>query len=464
MLRAEGRGRQLEFTAGDIEEKAHRSTAPGDAEPENVEAAQRLPDGEETMTITEALAAWGSYDLDDPFPVFAQVRELGPVHAVTLADGHGAWLVVSYEEARAALNESRLSKDMHAALATGSGVVAEGLPGPAFARHMLTVDPPDHTRLRRLVSAAFSVRRVEALRSRIQAITDDLLDDIERQGPDSQIDLVAAFAFPLPFTVICELLGVPHRDRASLGVGFTKLLVPISTPAEYAVAKEASDAVVAMLTALVEAKQFDPGDDLVSGLIAARDGEESLDSQELLSTIFQLIVAGHDTTASLIGNSVVALLRNPAQLGQLRTDPTRIPKAVEEFLRYDAPVPHSTFRYTTVPLTLGGVVIPAGEQVIICLAAANRDAEQYASPEELDLDRDEARHLAFGHGIHHCLGAPLARLEGHIALESLLRRFPEMSLAVPARDLHWGHGDGLVLRGLSELPVIPGPALLRSRR
>ena len=162
------------------------------------------------MTITEALAAWGSYDLDDPFPVFAQVRELGPVHAVTLADGHGAWLVVRYEEARAALNESRLSKDMHAALATGSGVVAEGLPGPAFARHMLTVDPPDHTRLRRLVSAAFSVRRVEALRARIQAITDDLLDDIARQGPDSRIDLVAAFAFPLPFTVICELLGVPQ--------------------------------------------------------------------------------------------------------------------------------------------------------------------------------------------------------------------------------------------------------------
>ena len=390
------------------------------------------------MTITEALAAWGSYDLDDPFPVFAEVRQLGPVHAVTLADGHGAWLVVRYEEARAALNEPRLSKDMHAALATGSGVVAEGLPGPAFARHMLTVDPPDHTRLRRLVSAAFSTRRVEALRARIQTITDDLLDDIARQGPDSRIDLVAAFAFPLPFTVICELLGVPQRDRASLGEGFTKLLVPTSTPDEYAAAKEASDAVVAMLRALVEAKQIDPGDDLVSDLISARDGEERLDTQELLSTIFQLIVAGHDTTASLIGNSLVALFRNPAQLAQLRADPARIPKAVEEFLRYDAPVPHSTFRYTAAPLTLGGVAIPAGEQVIICLAAANRDADRYASPETLDLDRDEARHLAFGHGIHHCLGAPLARMEGHLALESLLRRFPELSLAVPVVRLALG--------------------------
>ena len=416
------------------------------------------------MTITEALSAWGSYDLDNPFPVFAQVRELGPVHDVTLADGHDAWLVVGYEEARTALNDPRLSKDMHAALATGSGVVAEGLPGPAFARHMLTVDPPDHTRLRRLVSAAFSVRRVEGLRTRIQAITDDLLDDIARQGPNSSIDLVAAFAFPLPFTVICELLGVPDRDRAPLGEGFTKLLVPTSTPAEYASAKEASDAVVAMLKALVEAKQVDPGNDLVSALISARDGEERLDSQELLSTIFQLVVAGHDTTASLIGNSVVALLRNPAQLEQLRADPARIPKAIEEFLRYDAPVPHSTFRYTAEPMTLGGVAVPAGDQVIICLAAANRDGGRYASPESLDLERDEARHLAFGHGIHHCLGAPLARLEGYVALESLLRRYPEISLAVPAADLHWGHGDGLVLRGLSELPVIPGPAVPRSRR
>jgi cytochrome P450 len=416
-----------------------------------------------TMTITEALASWGSYDLDDPFPVFAEIRRHGPVHAVTLADGHGAWLVAGYEEARAALNDPRLSKDMHAALATGSGVVAEGLPGPAFARHMLTVDPPDHTRLRRLVSAAFSPRRVEALRIHVQTMTDDLLDDIAAQGPDSHVDLVRAFAFPLPFTVICELLGVPAPDRPSLGQRFTQLLVPTSTPAEYTAAKEASDAVVGMLEALVEAKQKDAGDDLVSALITARDGDERLDNQELLSTIFQLIVAGHDTTASLIGNSVVALFRNPVQLAELRADPTKIPRAIEEFLRYDAPVPHSTFRYTAEPLLLGGVAIPAGAQVIICLAAANRDAGRYSRPDRLDLDRDEARHLAFGHGIHHCLGAPLARMEGQLALGTLLGRFPQLSLAAPINDLHWGHGDGLVLRGLSELPVLPGPALPRVR-
>jgi cytochrome P450 len=413
------------------------------------------------MTTPEALAAWGAFDRDNPFPVFAEVRELGPVHRVTLVDGHDAWLVVRYNEALAALNDLRLSKDMHAALATGAGVVAEGLPGPAFARHMLSVDPPDHTRLRRLVSGAFSPRRIEGLRPRVQTIVDDLLDDLAAQGPDGPVDLVAAFAFPLPFTVICELLGVPEPERVSLGRSLTALLVPTTTPAEYARAKEASDAVVAMLGALVEAKQEAPGDDLVSGLINARDGLERLDSQELLSTIFQLIVAGHDTTTSLIGNSVVALLINPAQLAELRTEPTKLAAAVEEFLRYDAPVPHSTFRYAIEPVALGDVTIPAGAQVIISLAAANRDADRYVSPEQLDIDRAEVRHLAFGHGIHHCLGAGLARMEGQLAIASLLRRFPQLDLAVPVKDLHWGHGDGLVLRGLSELPVIPGPALPR---
>jgi len=414
------------------------------------------------VTITEALGSWGSFDLNDPFPLFAEVRNLGAVHRVTLADGHEAWLVVGYDEAMAALNDPRLSKDMHAALASGSDVVAEGLPGPEFARHMLTVDPPDHTRLRRLVSAAFSPKRVEALGPRVRTITEDLLDEIAALGPESRVDLVSTFAFPLPFTVICELLGVPQAERAQLGGEFTKLLVPTTTAAEYAEAKKASDVVVATLGALVAAKETDPGDDLVSALISARDGDERLDNQELLSTIFQLIVAGHDTTASLIGNSVVALLRNPEQLSKLRSDPSKIPTAIEEFLRYDAPVPHSTFRYTVEPVTIAGAAIPAGAQVIICMAAANRDDDRYSNPESLDIDRTVTRHLAFGHGVHHCLGAPLARMEGHVAVASLLRRFPQIALAVGSDELRWGHGDGLVLRGLSELPVIPGPGLSRA--
>ena len=173
--------------------------------------------GRRSARVEAALTAWGAFDRDDPFPLFAEVRELGPVHHVTLADGHDAWLVVGHDEARQALNDPRLSKDMHAALASGGGVVAEGLPGPEFARHMLAVDPPDHTRLRRLVSSAFSMRRVEELRPRVQAIVDDLLDALADRDPDAPADLVARFAFPLPFTVICELLGVPEGERAVAG-------------------------------------------------------------------------------------------------------------------------------------------------------------------------------------------------------------------------------------------------------
>jgi cytochrome P450 len=411
--------------------------------------------------VNVALKAWGAYDRDNPFALFAEVRRRGAVHWVTLVDGHDAWLVVRHEEARAALNDQRLSKDMHAALAANAAVVSEGLPGPAFARHMLTVDPPDHTRLRRLVSSAFSPRRIEALRPRIQAIIDELLDGIAAAGADSRVDLVSRFAFPLPFTVICELLGVPVPDRAALGHGLIGLLVPTSTAEQYAEAKLASDAVVTLLEQLVEVKTGSPGDDLVSALIVARDGNERLDTRELLSTIFQLIVAGHDTTASFIGNSVVALFRNPDQLALLREDPGRLAMALEELLRFDAPVPHSTFRYAVEPVELGGVTIPAGAQVIISLAAANHDEHTYDRPDVLDIDRTIARHLAFGYGIHHCLGAPLARLEGHLALGTLLRRFPQLRLAVADDELRWAHGDGLVLRGLAELPVIPGPALPR---
>jgi cytochrome P450 len=414
------------------------------------------------MTTTDrALAAWGAYDQDDPFPLFADVRERGAVQAVTLADGHEAWLVAGYDEARAVLNDRRLSKDMQAALAADTEVVAEGLPGPALARHMLVVDPPDHTRLRRLVSAAFSVRRVEGLRPRVQAIVDDLLDRVAARGPDTRVDLVGSFAFPFPFTVICELLGVPEAGRESLGRQLRTLLSPTPTPHAYAAAKAASDSVVLALTELVEAKQRAPEDDLISGLISARDGDERLNQQELLSTIFQLIVAGHDTTTSLIGNSVVALLRHPDQLAAVRSDPSKIPAAIEELLRYDSPVPHATFRYATEPLAIDGVTIPGGAQVIVSLASANRDAAKCTESETFDIDRTDGHHLAFGHGIHFCLGAALACMEGHLALASMLRRFPQFRLAVSSEELHWGHGDGLVLRGLSELPIIPGPSLPR---
>jgi hypothetical protein len=410
------------------------------------------------METANLLANWGGYNQDDPFPLFTDVRRAGPVHAVTLADGHDAWLIIGHDEARMALGDHRLSKDMHAAMATDSAVVAEGLPGPALARHMLAVDPPDHTRLRRLVSAAFTPRTVETLRPRIQMIVDELLEDLAARPPTSRVDLVATFAFPLPFTVICELLGVLGTDRRALGESLKGMLVSTTSPEEHALAKASSDKVIAMLELLVEAKRRVPGEDLVSGLIAARDGEECLSQQELMSTIFQLIVAGHDTTTSLIGNAVVALLQHPDQLAKLRAHPEGVDDVVDESLRYDAPVPHSTFRYAIEPIELSGITIPSGAQVIICLAGANRDPERYTNPDVFDIDRDEGRHLAFGHGLHHCLGAPLARMEVRLALPSLFARFPQIRLAVSARELHWGHGDGLVLRGLSELPAVLGPS------
>ena len=403
-----------------------------------------------------AFDAWGDYDRDDPYPLFAQVQADDPVHKVTLADGHHAWLVVRHEEAKAALGHAGLSKDMHAALARDGAVVAEGLPGPAFARHMLSTDPPDHTRLRRLTSAAFSRPRIAALRPRVQAIVDGLLDDLAAQG-EVAVDLVKGFAFPLPFTVISELLGVPESDRNHLGCWFTRLLAPSSAPEPPAEAVAASANIVRYLTGLLARKRAAPGEDLVTDLVRAADQGGALSEQEMLSTIFQLVVAGHDTTTSLIGNGTAALLAHPEQRDAIVADPALIPHAIEEILRWDAPVPHSTFRYTTRDVALGGTVIPAFAQVIISLAAANRDPARYDDPDIFDITRADTSHLAFGHGIHHCLGARLARLEGLIAFTTLHGRFPTMRLAVPRSALHWDHGDGLVLRGLSELPVILSP-------
>jgi cytochrome P450 len=403
-----------------------------------------------------ALDAWGDYDKDDPYPLFAAVQADGPVHEVTLADGHRAWLIVRHADARAALGHAGLSKDMHAALARDGAVVAEGLPGPAFARHMLSTDPPDHTRLRRLATPAFSRPRIAALRPRIQAIAGRLLDDLDARG-EAVVDLVTGFAFPLPFTVISELLGVPEADRDQLGGWFITLLAPSSAPEPPAAAVTASADIVRYLTGLLARKRAAPGEDLVTDLVRAADQGGALSEQEMLSTIFQLVVAGHDTTTSLIGNGTAALLAHPDQRDALAADPALIPHAIEEILRWDAPVPHSTFRYTTGDITLGGTVIPAYAQVIISLAAAGRDPDRYDHPQTFDITRADTSHLAFGHGIHHCLGARLARLEAVIALTTLHARFPAMRLAVPRSALRWGHGDGLVLRGLTELPVILHP-------
>jgi cytochrome P450/uncharacterized OsmC-like protein len=402
--------------------------------------------------MAESLPTWGGWDSEvqnDPYPLFASMRAQCPVHHVRLGDGHDAWLVVGYDAARQALRDPRLSKDMIAAMDADPGVVDEGLPGPAFARHMLAVDPPDHTRLRRVVSRAFAPSRIAKLEPSIERIAHDLLDELEESGP--VVDLVEGYALPLPFRVIGELLGLNERDQAPLLRAFRTLFQPWNgSPPPEAVA--ASDTIVHTLEQLVDSHRAVAADDLIGVLLRAGD-DDQLTQQELLSSLFQLIVAGHDTTTSLIGNGLVALLDHPEQLRLLRDDPTLVPGAIEELIRFSPPVPHATFRVTTAPVELDGTTIPAHQQVLVCIGAANREASVREDPDQLDVTRPPRQHLGFGHGIHFCLGAALARLEGRVAFTALLDRFPQIELAAPRRTLRWSHGDGLVLRGLTALPV-----------
>lgn len=407
-----------------------------------------------TETRDPALDNWGDYDRSNPFDLFASVLADAPIQDVTLVDGHRAFLVLGYDEARAALNHPGLSKDMLAALDRDGAVAAEGLPGRDFARHMLSVDPPDHTRLRALATPAFTRARLSGLAPRIVRTMDALLDEcVERAGDGTQpVDFLAGFALPLPFAVIGELLGIAETDQVRLAGWFAVLLKPYVGDSPPPAAVSASAHIVEYLNDLVDSRLNEPTDDVIGDFVrAAQRGEVT--RQELLSSVFQLIVAGHHTTTSLIGNGLAALLQHPDQRDWLAADPRRVPHAVEEFLRYDAPVPHSTFRYAAQDVSIAGVTIPAGTQVIVNLAAAGRDPSRHQDAQRFDVARSDTDHLAFGHGIHHCVGARLARLEAVLAFTAVLQRFPRMRLAVPVAELRWDHGDGLVLRGLSELPV-----------
>ena len=387
----------------------------------------------------------------DPYSVHARLRAQRPVTPVVMPGGPGAWLITGYAEARAALADSRLSKDM-------PGWHPE--PGSIFAAldlHMLNSDPPDHERLRKLVNKAFTARRVERLRPRITAITAGLLEDMSAQGAQRgqgvqgghpEVDLLASFAFPLPITVICELLGVPARDRDDFRIWSATIVSNTAAPEVF---QAHATAMIRYFRALLAAKRREPGDDLLSALIAARDDEDSLSENELVSMAFLLLVAGHETTVNLIASGVLALLLNPAELARLRTDPALIGSAVEELLRYVNPVNHTTFRCAAEPVEIGGVRISRGDPVLVALSGANRDPARFGDPDRLDLGRDSSGHQAFGHGIHYCLGAPLARLEARIALGALLDRFGSLELAAEPDVLHWR--SSTLIRGLDTLPV-----------
>jgi cytochrome P450 len=388
----------------------------------------------------------GDRYFQDPLGVFARMREASPVTPVITPEGQRAWLVTRYEDVRSALADPRLAKDWRKLRAPGFQ------PDPEVGflmAHMLNADPPDHTRLRRLVQKAFTPGRVAALRPWIEQITAALLDEMAAAADaDGVVDLIPAFAFPLPMTVICELLGIPDGDRGKFKTWSQVILSSTATFEEF---RAAGAAMYGYFTALLVDKRAAPADDLLSALITARDSGDSLDEPELLAMIFLLLVAGHETTVNLIASGTLALLAHPAEFERLRAEPALLPGAVEELLRFANPLNHATDRYAPESFELAGVRIPAGETVLVVTSSANHDPNRFPEPDRLDLGRDTSGHLAFGHGIHYCVGAPLARLEGEIAFGSLLARFPSLSLAADPASLRWRPSS--LIHGLETLPV-----------
>ncbi|TCO53773.1 cytochrome P450 family protein [Actinocrispum wychmicini] len=377
----------------------------------------------------------------EPHAIYERLRAAGPVTHAQFSGGLEGWLVTRYADARALLTDPRLSKDRATALTMFPPGTENSYASPLTA-HMLNTDPPVHTRLRKLVNKAFTARTVARLRPRIEKITDELLDDMS-----GVVDVMDALAFPLPIIVICELLGVPAADRTEFR-GWAHRLFGDATPEQIAVASEAASAYV---TSLIEDKRTNPGEDMVSDLIRVSDDGDRLSGTELRNMAFLLLAAGFETTANLVGNSVLALVRHPDQQAVLRADPTLLPNAVEEFLRFECPVHIATVRFTTEPVWVDGVQIPANSFVMISLLSANRDHDRFDDPYRLDVTRPLSPNLAFGYGIHHCLGAPLARLEGEIALGRLLARTTALTLDGDPETLRWQRS--VLVHGLYRLPV-----------
>ncbi|MBA5226170.1 MULTISPECIES: cytochrome P450 family protein [Streptomyces] len=396
----------------------------------------------------------------NPYPAYAWLRTHSPVHRTRLPSGVEAWLVTRYADARRALADPRLSKNPahHDEPAHARG--RTGIPGERKAElmtHLLNIDPPDHTRLRRLVSTAFTPRRVAEFAPRVQELTDRLIDGFAARG---EADLIHEFAFPLPIYAICDLLGVPREDQDDFR-DWAGMMIRHGKGPRGGVARSVKK-MRGYLAELIHRKrealpaEAAPGEDLVSGLIRASDEGEHLTENEVAAMAFILLFAGFETTVNLIGNGTHALLTHPEQRARLQDslaagDMGLLETGVEELLRFDGPVELATWRFATRPLTLGGQDIAPGEAVLVVLAAADRDPERFAEPDVLDLTRRDNQHLGYGHGIHYCLGAPLARLEGRTALATLLTRLPDLRLAVDSTELRWR--GGLIMRGLRTLPV-----------
>ncbi len=384
--------------------------------------------------------------ITNPQVFFSQEKCGGPVFQAVAAGGLKVWVVAGYAEARKALTDPRLSKNVDMARRSILANLDRKANVMAFAvdlvSHMLNSDPPDHTRLRSLVNKAFTARASERLRPSIESTTRKLLDGM---AVHSETDLMEAFAHPLPMAVLCELLGVPQPDRERFDHWLSARMS--NDPQRITMA---APALLAYLRELVDSKRRAPADDLLSHLVQAQNSDGRLSPEELVATTFLLLVAGHETTVHLIGAGMTSLLVHPDQLARLQRDRRLLPGAIEELLRYDGPVKTATLRFTTEPVELAGTLIPANSPVAIALAAANRDETQFTAGDSFDITRPSVGHLAFGHGIHYCVGAPLARLETDIAFTGLLDRFPYMQLLCDPSDLQWQPG---MFRALASLPV-----------
>ncbi len=377
----------------------------------------------------------------DPYTFYQRLREQGPLFSVANYMGTGrAWIATNYEDAIALLKDPRLIKN--------KPVSQQETLMSIFRRNMLMVDPPDHTRLRSLVSKGFTPRMIEQLRPRIQHITDELLDAVQHQG---KMDLISDFAFLLPVTVICEMLGIPTTDRQLFRTWMQATPDVGAEPGQEATTSSPIEGMLNYFKALLNEKRVHPGNDLISSLIRVEENADALSELELLSMIWLLFVAVHETTVNLIGNGTLALLRHPEQLRRLQNDPALIVSAVEELLRYTAPVSLSDRRWASEDIRMHGNLIRTGEIVLVSLLAVNADPKQFHDPETLNIIRQENQHLAFGKGIHYCLGAPLARLEGQIAFGTLLRRLPNVRMACAPEQLVWNNDP--MLRGLVRFPV-----------
>lgn len=390
----------------------------------------------------------GADYLQDPHGASALLRQRGPVVNAILPSGMPAWLVLGHAEARSLLGDPRLSSGGVMTRLEAMRVAMTGAEvsfSPALAKHLLNTDPPDHSRLRKLVNKAFTPRVVERFRGRVEKAADVLLDAI----PEGVVvDLIGHYAHPLPSTIITELIGVPSEAFPTFS-GWIRIMATGDDPDEAAVT---SHLIAEFLQELVESKRGTEGDDLLSALVHVSEDGARLDRDELTAMMFVLLVGGYETTVNLIASGMLALLRHPEQLAALRADRSLLPGAVEEMLRYETPNNTASPRMSTGPIAVGGIEIPAGEFVMISLLAANRDAGQFADPDRLDITRrPTTAHLGFGHGIHYCVGAPLGRMEGEIAFDRLLTRFGRIELAGPAEELAWR--PTTVMRSLEALPL-----------